>query len=138
MTLFIYWLIFVEFLFFLCYYISAVGIKAADLKYLYKKGDSATAGELATALEVSTARIALLLKKLEAKNYITRMKDQNDGRIVVVNLTLEGKVYTEKKMMSFVDYIKKIICKNEKNTPFEKGVFFHFYRFAANANASSI
>lgn len=79
------------------------------LKYLYKKGDSATAGELANALEVSTARIALLLKKLEAKNYISRTKDQNDGRIVVVNLTFEGKVYTEKKMMSFVDSIKKII-----------------------------
>lgn len=79
------------------------------LKYLYKSEKSVKAGELATALNVSTARISLLLKKLENKNYITRTQGEKDARIVYVTLTEEGRKYTYDKMTSFMDKLKKLI-----------------------------
>lgn len=70
--------------------ISAVGIRAI-LKYLSESRDHATAGTISKALGVSTARVAVLLKKMVAKGLLEKQSDPSDGRLVVVQLSQLGK-----------------------------------------------
>ena len=46
--------------------------------------------ELATRLGISTAAVAVALKKLEADGYITRTADSNDSRNNLIEITEEG------------------------------------------------
>ena len=69
---------------------NTVGIRAI-LKYLSETNEKVTAGKISEHLKVSTARVAVLLKKLEAKELIEKEQDTDDGRIVVVKLSEPGK-----------------------------------------------
>ncbi len=69
---------------------SSMGIRAI-LKYLSRKNERATAGEISKALGVSTARVAVLLKKMVAKGLLEKKSDPADGRLVVVCLSQQGK-----------------------------------------------
>lgn len=68
---------------------SRMGIGA--LLQLLDEFEVLTAGEISEKLEVSTARVAVLLKKMEAKNLVEKKKDKNDGRITRVCLSEKGK-----------------------------------------------
>lgn len=50
-----------------------------------------TAGQIAQATQVSTARTAVLLKKMEQKGLILREKDPRDGRITRISLSPLGR-----------------------------------------------
>ena len=69
---------------------NTVGIRAI-LKYLSETNEKITAGKISGQLKVSTARVAVLLQKMEAKDLIEKNKDPDDGRIVVVKLSEHGK-----------------------------------------------
>ncbi len=69
---------------------NTVGLRAI-LKYLSETDEKVTAGKLSEHLEVSTARVAVLLKKLTAKGLVEKEKDPSDGRIVVVKLSEHGR-----------------------------------------------
>lgn len=69
---------------------STVGIRAI-LKYLSENSEQATAGEISKGIGVSTARVAVLLKKMNAKGFIEKQGDPTDGRIVLVRLTERGR-----------------------------------------------
>ncbi len=62
------------------------------LFYLYEnKQNEIIAGDLAVGLNVSTARIAFLLNKMEEKGYINKTPSLKDGRKTIVELTEEGR-----------------------------------------------
>ncbi len=69
---------------------NPVGIRAI-LKYLSETNEKVTAGKISEHLKVSTARVAVLLKKMEAKGLIEKEHDPDDGRIVIVELSGHGK-----------------------------------------------
>ena len=69
---------------------STAGIQAI-LKYLNTTEKEASAGKISNHIKVSTARTAVLLKKMEAKNLIERKPDPDDGRMVIVKLSEHGK-----------------------------------------------
>lgn len=60
------------------------------LAYLEQAKDEVIAGDLAKELNVSTARIAALLKKMEQNNLIVRSSSPRDARKTVVEITPEG------------------------------------------------
>lgn len=68
---------------------TVVGIGAV-LRCLNEADEAVTAGKLSEVLNVSTARIAALLKKMVAKGLITRERDAEDRRVVVIRLTELG------------------------------------------------
>ena len=47
-------------------------------------------------MNVSTARVAVLLKKLEAKGLIVKETDLSDARVTAVRLSAEGRAAAEK------------------------------------------
>ena len=63
----------------------------AVLKVLDEAKDSVTCGEIAKKMRVSTARVAVLIKKMVAKNLIERNCDKLDARIIHISLTQDGR-----------------------------------------------
>ena len=68
---------------------NAAGIHAI-LKYLSDSQEAVAAGKISEHMKVSTARVAVLLKNMEAKGLIEREKDPDDGRSVLVKLSEHG------------------------------------------------
>lgn len=63
------------------------------LVYLGSTQNEVVAGDLARELNVSTARIAALLKKMESNGLIVRYDSPKDARKTVVEITDEGRAY---------------------------------------------
>lgn len=57
------------------------------MRLLYKEKEPITAGTISEKLGISTARVAVLLKKLEAKGKIRKQRDSTDARKTLVQLT---------------------------------------------------
>lgn len=66
------------------------------LVYLQESDHEVIAGELAKKLNVSTARISALLRKMEKNGLIVRYRSPADARQTVVEITEEGNVYVDK------------------------------------------
>ena len=62
----------------------------AVLKLLYMSQQTVTAGYIAQYMGVSTARVAVLLRKLGCKGLIEKHHDPHDARVTVVRLTERG------------------------------------------------
>lgn len=74
---------------------STTGIRAI-LKYMNGTDEKITAGKISEHMGVSSARVAVLLKKMVAKGLIEKENDPSDGRIVVVRLSEHGKQTADK------------------------------------------
>lgn len=75
------------------------------LAYVYHN-DSALPGELAQAMQTSTAYVAKMLRGLEEKDLIRRTLDINDRRRTLVTLTEKGKEQAKKDAAYVKDGVK--------------------------------
>lgn len=66
------------------------------LVFLQEAKQEVIAGDLARELNVSTARIAALLRKMEKSGLIVRHRSPMDARQTVVEITQEGRTYVDK------------------------------------------
>lgn len=73
---------------------SQTGIGAV-MRYLSDADGEVTAGNIADFMGVSTARVAVLLKKLSAKGLIVKESAASDGRVTIVRLSDTGKQTAE-------------------------------------------
>lgn len=87
---------------------STAGIRAI-LKILNETAGKVTAGNLSEYMKVSTARIAVLLKKMEAKGLILKEHDSTDGRVIVVRLTENGKQIADEFRANLYAHIGEMI-----------------------------
>lgn len=71
------------------------------LGYLAHHNNEATPAQLSKALDVSTARIAVLLNKLERKQLVQRQKHPNNNRNTIVKLLPAGKQLHEDQENAF-------------------------------------
>lgn len=76
--------------FFKCMDEVQVGIGAV-LRLLYDSDEAVTAGKISEELEVSTARVAVLIRKMVSKGLITKEQDTRDARVTIVRLTDFGR-----------------------------------------------
>ncbi len=60
------------------------------LNFISRHGSMVVPSEICAAMNVSTARIAVLLKQLEGRGYIMRVTDPEDRRRVNVSITQAG------------------------------------------------
>lgn len=68
---------------------STAGMRAI-LLYLFEASNTVTAGMISDYMNVSTARVAVLLKKMAAKGLIAKGQDPADARKVTVRLSDQG------------------------------------------------
>lgn len=66
------------------------------LNYLFTHDGRAQPKELSAGMDVSTARIAVLLNRLERKGFVARTADPEDNRRVIVTLLEPGRREVER------------------------------------------
>lgn len=89
---------------------STAGVRAI-LAYLSHEEGRATAGQISSHMHVSTARVAVLLKKMLAKGLIVKESDPHDRRIVVVTLSEEGKKLADEMKKNLFTQVGEMIDK---------------------------
>lgn len=90
---------------------SGAGIGFA-LKLLFSASNNQlSAGELSEAMCVSTARVAVLLRKMENKGLVVKREDKSDARVTIVKLSEEGKRVATEMKENMLNYIADIIDK---------------------------
>ncbi len=83
----------------------------AVLNFLYKSNGKAYPKELSRNMNVSSARIAAILKSLETKEFIIRTADAGDARQIVVALTEKGSCIILKKWERLIASATSILEK---------------------------
>ena len=81
----------------------------AVLQILQKSQGVVTAGQISEEMGVSTARVAVLLKKMAARGLITKEKGVMDGRVTIVRLTESGENIASKMRHQMWVQVEKII-----------------------------
>ena len=81
------------------------------LAYLKNSDGEVVAGDLAKELNVSSARISALLKKMEKKRFIIRRNSSGDARKTVVEITPEGIDYIDAETERILSQIELLIEK---------------------------
>lgn len=81
------------------------------LVYLEKSMQEVIAGDLARELNVSTARIAALLKTMEKNGLIIRCHSSSDARQTVVKITQAGIDYVDKMKKQVLEKIELLFEK---------------------------
>lgn len=81
----------------------------AVLGYLIFKKNNVSAGELSEEFQVSTARIAAVLKMLEKKEHIERRPSEEDGRKIVVSVTDEGRKMILAKREKMIENLTSLV-----------------------------
>ena len=81
----------------------------AVLQILQKSQGVVTAGQISEEMGVSTARVAVLLKKMAAKGLITKEKGVMDGWVTIVRLTESGENIASKMRHEMWVQVEKII-----------------------------
>lgn len=89
---------------------STQGMKSV-LLYLNEVKNKVSAGELSKKLKVSTARIAILIKKLLKNSYINKENDKKDARITIVSITEKGKEFIKKEKEKMINLVEELIKK---------------------------
>ena len=68
----------------------------AVLRLLYEADEPLSAGTISSKLGISTARVAVLLKKMTQKGMITKQQSPNDARVTMVELKAAGRANIER------------------------------------------
>lgn len=88
--------------------ITAMGISNL-LGFLASSDRVVSAGEISEYMNVSTARVAVLIKKMSEKHLIKKSQDPNDARRVLVSITDEGRTLLCEKQQEILLYSGAII-----------------------------
>lgn len=90
--------------------LNTTGGEDGMMLWLYLCGkDQTVAGDLADALNLTSGRIANILRQLERKNYVMRTNGRVDRRKVYVALTEEGKKHTKQVYEQILAKYQKLI-----------------------------
>ncbi len=103
------------------------------MNYLSEHGCTAYPKELSRAMSVSTARIAVILKRLEKNKWITRKSDMADNRQVIVSLTSSGYTMIREKRKELLSLWAEIL---EEIGPDDAREFLRVKRRIAECDAN--
>lgn len=87
---------------------TSTGI-AAVLRFLRMADGAVTAGQISAYMNVSTARVAVLLRKMEAKGLIVRRPGPADARTTVVTLSAQGRRKADEIRMAVYRRVGELI-----------------------------
>lgn len=85
------------------------------LKYLSDVDRPVSAGEISRFMRVSTARVSVLLKKMQEKNFIVRENSSEDARKLMISLSETGRAECERRQEEMIETFSRIIDKVGKD-----------------------
>ena len=83
----------------------------AVMRLLHESGETVTAGKIADFMGGSTARVAVLLKKMAARGLIVKETDPQDARVTIVRLSEKGRQSVEAIHTQLCSQIGNVIDK---------------------------
>ncbi|MDD6798905.1 MAG: MarR family winged helix-turn-helix transcriptional regulator, partial [Firmicutes bacterium] len=83
----------------------------AVLRYLFETGGEVTAGNISDFMHVSTARVAVLIKKMVLQGLVTKESRADDARITVVHITPAGEEQIRRMRDEMFSQVSKVIDK---------------------------
>jgi len=81
----------------------------AVMHLLFHSGEPVPAGEISSKTGVSTARTAVVLKKLEERGLIVRTRDPGDARKSLIALSEAGRMQSAAAMEGLLSFMGKVI-----------------------------
>ena len=84
---------------------------SAVLQLLHKASATVTAGTISEFMNVSTARVSVLLKKMEKKGIIKKEKDTHDARVTNVYLSDKGEEKVQQIQSKLYEQVGMVIDK---------------------------
>ncbi len=91
-------------------HVNKEGIMHA-LVYLYTSKEPVSAGDISKQLGVSTARVAVILRKMQEKGDITKETDPRDARKAVIRITPKGRAFIDQRKSMFFNDIRDMVEK---------------------------
>lgn len=94
------------------------GISQGEMRllgHIMFRGVGVTAGELSEQLGFTTPRVASALNSLSKKGYIERSRNPEDKRMVIVQVTDEGKDFLIKRRQEVVGMTEQMLEKLGEN-----------------------
>ena len=79
------------------------------LLYIRTSNKKIKAGDIAKRFNISTARVSLVIKKLELYGYAKRIKDKKDNRITYVELTKRGQQKVDNSYKGYYQTLEKVV-----------------------------
>lgn len=89
------------------------------LAYLDMAEGEVCAGDIAKEMNVSTARIAVILKKMENSGFILRQTAADDARKTVVTLTKLGRAWIQKTKDQMLNRVELLLERVDKEDVWE-------------------
>ncbi|WP_082685547.1 MarR family winged helix-turn-helix transcriptional regulator [Ferroacidibacillus organovorans] len=101
--------------------------------HVIQTDEHCTVSRLAEKLEVNPSAITVMLDRLEQHNYVARMRDGKDRRVVHIHLTTEG----SEKMAQVLDVRKRVVehCLSQL-TDVERETFLATLKKLADTSAA--
>lgn len=86
---------------------AQIGLTAGQvfMLHLIQKENQCSVSKLAGKMEVAPSAITVMLDRLESHNYVSRTRDKADRRVVIIELTDDGK----KKLEHVLEVRKQIM-----------------------------
>lgn len=81
------------------------------LKYLSDADRPVSAGEISRFMQVSTARVSVLLRKLSERNFIIRENSSQDARRLMISLSDDGMTECLRRKEEMIGIFSRIIDK---------------------------
>ncbi len=79
------------------------------LKYLSDVDRPVSASEISGFMHVSTARVSVLLKKMQEKNFIVRENSSEDARKLMISLSDDGRAECYRRSEEMIGLFSRII-----------------------------
>lgn len=83
----------------------------AVLRYLHSAPNRVTAGNISEYLQVSTARVAVIIKNLYAQGLIVKENDASDARLTIVHLSDKGEEKIQEMQDELYSQVGEVIDK---------------------------
>ncbi len=79
------------------------------LKYLSDIGRPVSAGEISSFMRVSTARVSVLIRKMQEKDFIVRENSSEDARKLMISLSEKGVSECNRRQEEMIELFSRII-----------------------------
>lgn len=81
------------------------------LRYLAEVGRPVSAGEISRYMNVSTARVAVILRTMSDKDLIVKQGDVSDARKTLISLSENGKEHIKKTRAELMELMTEVVNK---------------------------
>ena len=83
--------------------------EAYAMSYIFRQSGTVLPSDISSEMNISSARVAVILNNLESKGFLTRQIDKSDRRRILVELTQEGQEFAKEHYKNAINFAERIL-----------------------------